>query len=452
MGIEIRIRRGYDIRLQGAAIPTISELPITDVVGIKTDDYPQIKPRFVVSPGDSVDAGQCLFVDKLRPELRFTSPVSGEVAETILGEKRHPQEIRILPDKEQMRFTNFGMADPSQLSREEVIRRLLDSGCWTFIRQRPYDIIADPATEPKAIFISCFDSAPLAPDFSLLIEAEGNHFRTGLKALRQVCANLHLSFRANGTSTDASPWLEGIDASLHTISGPHPAGNVGIQIHHIDPIRSGERVWIVNPQDVIIIGRLFAEGRYAPHRVIALTGSCVPQPQYYRLMTGYRLRNLLEKRIDDRNPYRVIQGNVLTGATATADDFLSAGVNQLTIIPESGESEFFGWAVPGFTKLSLSRSYPSWLFPKKAYNLDTRINGELRPFVVTGEYEKVLPMDIMPVVLLKAILAKDVEKMERLGIYETSAEDFALCEFVCTSKINVQQIIREGLHLMQLEE
>jgi Na+-transporting NADH:ubiquinone oxidoreductase subunit A len=227
---------------------------------------------------------------------------------------------------------------------------------------------------------------------------------------------------------------------------------VGIQIHHVDPIRPGERVWVVNPQDVIIIGRLFTEGHYNPHRIVALTGRCVQAPQYYRMITGYRLSNLINGRVENSAPFRVIQGNVLTGRTSSSEDFLSAGINHITVIPESGESEFLGWASPGLDKLSLSRSYPSFLFPKKEYDLNTTINGELRPFVVTGQYDQVLPMNILPVYLLKAILAKDIEKMEKLGIYEVAEEDFALCEFVCTSKIEVQQIIREGLHLMQLEE
>jgi len=452
MGNTIRIRRGYDIRLKGQPASTITDVPLSEVVGVKTDDYPQIKPKFIVSAGDTVEAGQCLFIDKLRPELQFTSPVSGEVAELVLGEKRHPKEIRILPDKQGIRYRSFGQADPAGLTREEVTRRMLESGCWNFIRQRPYSLIADPASTPKALFVSCFDSGPLAPDLGLIIESDHANFNAGLKALGQLCDNLHLSFPANGAGDKASAWLEGVKATRHSFSGPHPAGNVGIQIHHIDPIRPGDKVWVVNAQDVLVIGRLFTAGRYDASRVVALTGSGVKQPMYYRLITGHRLSSLANGRIHDDRPYRMIQGNVLTGIKAEADDFLSASINQLTVIPESGEDEFLGWAMPGFNKLSLSRSYPSWLTPRREYDLNTSINGEHRPFVVTGQYERVLPMDILPVHLLKAILAKDIEKMERLGIHEVSEEDFALCEFVCTSKIAVQDIIRDGLRMMRLEE
>lgn len=452
MGKTIRIRQGYDIRLKGKATPTITDVPLSEVVGVKTDDYPQIKPKFIVSQGDTVEAGQCVFIDKLRPELKFTSPVSGEVAEVIFGEKRHPKQIRILPDKQGIRYRDFGTADPSALSREEVIRRMLESGCWNFVRQRPYSMIADPATTPKAIFVSCFDSGPLAPDLSLVIESDRENFNAGLRALTQLCSNLHLSFPANGAGDRVSAGLQGVNAERHNFSGPHPAGNVGIQIHHIDPIRPGEKVWVVDAQDVLVIGRLFTRGQYDATRIVALTGSGVKQPLYYRLLTGHRLSSLAAGRIHEDRPYRMIQGNVLTGTQAETDDFLSAGVNQLTVIPESGEDEFLGWALPGFGKLSLSRSYPSWLSPKKEYDLNTSINGEHRPFVVTGQYERVLPMDILPVHLLKAILAKDIEKMEKLGIHEVSEADFALCEFVCTSKIAVQDIIRDGLRMMQLEE
>src|SRR5690606_21008870 len=335
----------------------------------------------IVSPGDTIQAGQCLFTDKLRPELQFTSPISGEVAEVVLGAKRRPMEIRILPDKDNIQYKSFPVQDPGQLTRDDVVSRLLESGCWSYLRQRPYSIIARPEDTPKAIFISCFDSSPLAPDLSYVIGQDVSNFQTGLKALRRLAPKMHLSSRSSG-ATDMATWVSGIDADTHTFDGPHPAGNVGIQIHHIDPIRPGEIVWVIHPQDVIIIGRLFSEGRYRPDRLVALTGSHIREPQYFHLPTGYRLASLLEGRTHPGD-HRVIQGNVLHGTADTGDDFLSAGTNQITVIAEGGDPEFLGWMLPGFGKLSLSRTYFSWLFPNRTYSPDTRINGEHRAFVMT---------------------------------------------------------------------
>ncbi|MCC6462487.1 MAG: Na(+)-translocating NADH-quinone reductase subunit A [Saprospiraceae bacterium] len=453
MGKSIRIRRGYDIRLEGSAEKTSSALPLSDVIALKPSDFPSFLPKVLVSPGEEILAGQPVFFDKDRPNLRICSPVSGEVAEVVRGEKRQILEVRIIPDRETTRYLEFPKQDPAGVSRGDLLQRLLDSGVWNYIRQRPYGLIADPADVPKSIFVSCFDSAPLAPSLGFVVGQEPENFQAGLQAL-QVLANgqLHLGLRADPADADLDESvLRGIPPEhIHRFSGPHPAGNVGIQIHHISPIQKGEVVWVVHPQDVLVIGRLFREGRYRAQRTIALTGSCVARPQYFQMLAGQRISDLTGARLQ-ADHCRIIQGNVLTGNRSSADDFLSFYTNQVTVIPEGDQPEFLGWLLPGFKKLSLSRTYFSWLAPNRVYRLDTNTHGEERAFVMTGQYDKVLPMDIFPVHLLKAILARDIERMEQLGIYEIAEEDFALCEFVCTSKIEVQKIVAEGLDYIRKE-
>lgn len=448
MGKNVIIRRGYDIKLQGIAEKSVSDVPISDVIAVKPPDFPSVTPKLLVEVGDEVLAGQPIFFDKSRPSLRFTSPVSGEVADIIRGEKRRIMEIRIIPDKNGMRYIGFPKTAPAELQRDEIIERLLESGCWNYIRQRPYSLIANPEDLPKAIFVSCFDSAPLAPDLDYIKDFEPDNLHTGLAVLAKLSAGkVHLGLKPGQQESDF-PGTHVVNH--HFFKGPHPSGNVGIQIHHIDPIRKGDTVWYVNLQDLLIIGRLFREGRYRADRLVALTGACVAWPHYLRVMTGQRMSDIVGGRLKTAHN-RVIQGNVLTGKTSSPDDFLSFYENQITVIPEGDQPEFLGWLLPGIHKLSLSRTYFSWLFPRRTYNLDTNMHGEERAFVMTGQYDKVLPMNIYPVFLLKAILAKDIERMEALGIYEIAEEDFALCEFVCTSKIDVQKIVAEGLEYIRLE-
>lgn len=451
MGKTINIRRGYDIRLVGEAEKALREAPVSDLFAVKPADFPAIIPKLLVQPGDEVLAGQALFYDKDRPNVRFPSPVSGEVAEIVRGEKRRILEVRILPDRE-VRYAEFPKADLARLDRATVIQQLLDSGCWQYLRQRPFSIIADPVDVPKAIFVSGFDSAPLAPDWGFALAPERENLQAGLRVLNILAnGNLHVGIREQGGGLSEADLGDAVpSANVHRFRGPHPAGNVGIQIHHIDPIQPGEKVWTVNVQDAVIIGRLFREGRFRADRVLALTGSCIRQPGYVHVRTGQRMSDVLGDQLNSDH-CRIIQGNVLTGKTSSADDFVSFYTNQITVIPEGDKPEFLGWLLPGFHKLSLSRTYFSWLWPKRKYNLDTNTHGEERAFVMSGEYEKVLPMNILPTYLLKAILARDVERMEQLGIYEVAEEDFALCEFVCTSKIPVQRILAEGLEYMRKE-
>nr|MDE6623650.1 Na(+)-translocating NADH-quinone reductase subunit A [Alistipes sp.] len=377
----------------------------------------------------------------------FTSPVSGTVSAINRGEKRKVLSVTIVPDAVQS-YEEFAKPDLKKASREELVELLLKAGLWPMIVQRPYGVIADPNDKPKAVFISAFDSAPLAPDYAYALRGEERNLQAGIEVMRKLTdGKVHLSFRAGAPG--AADRLEGVEK--HCFAGKHPVGNVGVQIHHIDPVNKGEVVWTVNIQDLAIIGRLVNEGRVDMTRVIALAGSEVENPGYCRVIAGAKVDSLLQGRVKAQKPgdsVRVISGNVLTGTKIAADGYLGYYANVLTVIPEGDKYEMLGWAMPRFGKFSVSRAYFSWLFPKKAYRLDTNMNGGERPFVVTGLYERYLPMDIYPMYLLKACLAGDIDKMENLGIYEVTEEDFALCEFVDPSKIDIQQIIRDGINLM----
>jgi Na+-transporting NADH:ubiquinone oxidoreductase subunit A len=445
MGKQIKISKGFDIKIVGAPTHDLESLPPSDIFVLKPSDFKDLTPKLLVAEGDTVLAGQKVFFDKDRPEIGFVSPVSGEVVEIVRVEKRRISEIKILADKK-IEFKQFDVSN--QNTKEGIKEILLESGCWSYIRQRPFDVIPDITATPKAIFVSLFDTAPLAPDYDLVLKNKKVELKKGLEVLATLSGgNLQIGV-PNSSTLETIGNLSG--ASVNEFKGPHPAGNVGIHIHHISPILPGQSVWYLNPQDVCIIGNLFLTGKYDATRIIALGGSGVVDPQYYEVLTGQTLRSILDKKIKEDNQ-RIIQGNVLTGVKSSESDYLSFYTNQITVISEGNQPEFLGWILPGFNKLSLSRSYFSWLNKSKTYDLDTNTHGEERAFVVSGQYEKVLPMNIMPVILLKAILAQDIERMEQLGIYEVSEEDFALCEFVCTSKIEVQQIIRQGLELMQKE-
>lgn len=448
MSKYVKIKRGLDVKLKGAAEKIHGSAPAPDVYAIKPTDFTGIVPKLLVKQGDQVKAGSPLFYSKTNEAVKFTSPVSGEVAEIVRGAKRKILEIRILPDKEIL-YQEFSKADPKALSREQVKNMLLESGAWPLVMQRPYNVIANPSATPKSIFISAFDSNPLAPDNDFVLHNSGNEFQAGLDALSKLTdGKIHLNVSAD--LTPAKVFTEAKGVQLNKFSGPHPAGNVGVQIHHIDPINKGEVVWVLGPQDVVIIGRLFLNGRYDATRTIALAGSQVKSPKYYKVITGASVSKLLAGNlIEDKN--RVISGNVFTGKQILTDGFLGYYSNQLTVIPEGDEEEFMGWLMPGSEKFSFSRTFTSWMSPGKEYVLNTNLHGEERPFVVTGIYEKVFPFDIYPMQLLKAILVEDIDMMEKLGIYEVAEEDFALVEFICPSKIDSQKIVRKGLNIIQKE-
>jgi Na+-transporting NADH:ubiquinone oxidoreductase subunit A len=442
-----KIRKGLNIPLKGEAEKVFTRAELAEFYAVKPTDFPGLTPKLSVAEGDKVKVGTPLFYDKYRTNILFTSPVSGEVHLVRRGERRKILEVVVKTDSSQD-FEEFGRSNPKELPREQVVEKMLKAGLWPTIRQRPYSIVANPEDKPKAIHISGFDTAPLSPDLDFAVKDEEEAFQAGIDALNRLAeGNVNLNLNADYPPSNVYTKVKGV--KFNYFSGPHPAGNVGVQIHHVDPISKGDLIWVVNPLDVIIIGRLFLRGIYDATKVIALAGSEVQKPRYFILKTGASIANIVADNIT-KNPseLRFISGNVLTGAKIDADGFLGFYDNMVTVIPEGNYYEFMGWAQPGFNKYSFSSTFLSSLLPGRKYALDTNMHGGERAYVVTGQYEKVLPMDIYPVHLIKAILAKDIDKMENLGIYEVAEEDFALCEYVCTSKTNVQEIIREGLDLM----
>lgn len=443
----VKIKKGLNIPLKGAAAKSGIIETKPDVVAIKPSDFIGFTPKMLVKPGEKVNVGTPICYNKLNEKIHISSPVSGEILDVLRGEKRKILEIQIRNDFNYSSVTKT-YSDFEKLNREEIIEALLQTGLFAYIRQRPYDIIPVTFGIPRDIYISCFDSSPLSPDYNFILREKEQYFQMGINVLAKLSEkkiNLGLNAEADNSL------FEGINnAEKHYFKGPHPAGNVGVQIHHTKPINKGEVVWYLNPQDVAMIGKYFAEGIYDASRIIALTGQEIEKPIYVQTIVGGKISSLLTDNTLKPNA-RIISGNVLTGSHVEPNGFLGYYHHQITAIPEGNYYEFIGWALPGFKKYSNTNLFPSKLFPKAGFTLDTNYHGALRAFVMTGEYEKVFPFDIYPVYLLKAILAQDIDKMEELGIYEVSAEDFALCDFVCTSKIEAQQIISQGLELIRKE-
>jgi Na+-transporting NADH:ubiquinone oxidoreductase subunit A len=447
MSKTIKIRKGLDIKLVGQAEKVLNEKPSSSFA-LKPTDFHGLVPKLLVKEGDRVNAGSPVFYDKNNEKVLFTSPVCGTVTEIVRGNKRVLLEIRIARD-ESGEAVKFGKADPKDLDWEQVTDKMMKSGVWPALRQRPFSIIANPKDNPKAIFISGFDTAPLAPDTLFTLQGSEEEFHTGIEALRKLTdGRIYLNLRSDMREVKVFSDFRGVDVNY--FSGPHPSGNVGVQIHHLAPLNKGEVVWYVHPQDVLTIGRLFVKGVYDPHRIIALTGSGILHPGYFKVLKGTSIHGMVADNVK-KGELRFISGNVLTGTQIERNGYLGFYDTQVTVIPEGRSSEFLGWAMPRFNKLSLSRSYFSWLIPGKRYTLDTNLNGAIRAIVMTGEFEKVFPFSIYPVHLIKAILVKDIDKMEALGIYEVDEEDFALCEFIDTSKMEIQAIIREGLDYIRHE-
>lgn len=439
---KITIKKGLDIPLKGMAIHQIEDSK-SSLFSIKPTDFIGVSPKLLVKIGDVVHVGSPLFYSKSNELIKFTSPVSGSILDIKRGEKRVIQEIII---KKEGSNKQFEALSPAWDSKETAISSLLESGLWPMIRQRPYHIIANPGDSPKAIFISGFDSSPLAPDYEYLTKDKTDAIQVAINVISKfTTGQIYLSLR------DETSHLNKLaNLNINYFKGPHPSGNVGTQIHHINPINKGETVWTINLLDLIILGNYISTGILDFSKTIALSGPSVKEPKYYQITAGESIESIVSNNLNDDNS-RFISGNVLTGTKIDKSGFLSFYDHQLTVIPEGDYYEFMGWIAPGFDKYSLSRTFFSWLTPKKKYTLDTNYHGELRNFVVTGQYEKVFPWDIMPVQLLKAIIIKDIEMMENLGIYEVAEEDFALCEYVCTSKIESQQLIRTGIELIQKE-
>ena len=447
MSKDIRIKKGLDISLVGDAKQTTTELATGGVYAIKPADFHGITVKLVAKEGAEVKAGDTLFYSKSDDRILFPSPVSGKVIEVVRGERRKVLAINIAANETQ-EYKDFGIQDIANMSAEEVKNHLLASGCWPFVKQRPYDVIANPTQAPKAIFVSAYASAPLAPDLEYTLQGKEAALQAALTAVGKLTeGKLHVSVGKQAVSPFSD--LKGI--VLHKVSGPHPIGNVGTQIARIDPINKGEVVWVIAPQDLVIIGELLLTGKLNLTRTIALTGSKFNNPQYVTAVAGAKIAAIVKDNLEDDNT-RIISGNVLSGNQVKEDGSIGYYDNQITAIPEGDDYEFFGWNKPIFNKISTSRAFTfSWLTPKKKYDLNTNTNGEHRAFVVTGSYEQVFPLDLYPMQLLKACMYKDLDEMEALGAYEVAPEDFALTEFICVSKQPHQKIIREGLDLMREE-
>ena len=448
MSKEIRLKKGLNINLLGEADKVYASVKPTERYVVKPTDFHELTPKLAVKVGDKVKAGTTLFFDKYNDKVNFSAPVSGEVIDIVRGAKRKILEVVLKADAV-IEYEHFNSDTAKSISREQIIDTMLKSGVWPFIRQKPYDIVANPTDMPKAIFISAFNSAPLTIDNDFALYGMDELFQKGLDYIVQLTSGkTHLNI--DGTTNPSKVFTGAKGVVINKISGVHPAGNVGIQVHHIDPINKGEVVWYLQPQDVIAIARLFTEGKYDVSRIVALAGSQVKKPKYYRTIAGATVANLLFDNINEGDN-RIISGDILTGQHIDVNGTLGFYDTTITVIEEGKEQEFLGWILPGLHKFSASKTFLSWLSPTKKYTLNANMHGEERAYVMTGEYEKVLPMDIFPAHLIKACMIEDIELMENLGIYEVSTEDFALCEFVCTSKIEVQTIIRNALELVRKE-
>ena len=443
----VKISKGLNINLKGAPVAEMTSVDAAKLYALMPADFTRVTPKVVVKPEDAVKAGDPLFVDKANPELQFVSPVSGKVVAVNRGERRRVLSVVVESDGK-FESVEYKAKDVLSLSSDEVKADLLKAGLFAFMRQRPYDVIANPSDAPRAIYVSAFDSKPLAVNFEIALKGNEDDFQTGLDALSRI-APVHLGICACQKSTAL---LVAKNVTTTIFKGPHPAGNVGVQINKTAPVNKGEIVWTIGAEEVIFIGRLFNKGKVDFTRTVALAGSEVKNPSYSKVILGAQISTLVEGRLENKNELRVIDGHVLTGKKTTTDGFLGAFSTEITVIPEIlNDADLLGWAAPRFGMYSTSRSYFSWLAPKREYTIDARIKGGERHMIMSNEYDKVFPMNIYPEYLIKAIITGNIDKMEQLGIYEVAPEDFALCEFVDSSKLELQRIVREGLDKLRAE-
>ena len=445
MSKDIIVKKGLDINLVGDASKTLDISKDSKLFSVYPDDFHGVYPRLTVKVDDKVKVGDVLFFDKNNEEVKFVSPISGKISEIQRGERRKVVSIDIQSDKNND-YKDFGKLD-AKSDKSKIIEYLLNSGLWPFIKQRPYDIIADHKIQPKAIFISGFSSAPLSADLDFISQDYQDKIQNAINVLSKLTdGEVHMSVRKNSDSFISD--LKNI--TVHNVSGPHPAGNVGTLINKVSPINKGEVAWTIALHDLILIGSTIESGRFSSERIVALVGSSIDNPRYIKTYIGSQMSTILGKGVKDDS--RIISGNILTGKQTSMDGHLDYYSNTITAIPEGDDYDLFGWTRPIFDKISASRALTfSWLFPNKKFDLNTNTNGEHRAFVVTGSYEKVFPLDIFPMRILKACMYNDLGEMEALGMYEVAPEDFALTEFICVSKQPHQQIIRKGLDLMKKE-
>ncbi|MCH5308842.1 MAG: Na(+)-translocating NADH-quinone reductase subunit A [Prevotella sp.] len=444
MANVIKLRKGLDIKLKGKAEETKIRLKSNGKYALVPDDFEGVTPKVVVREGDKVKAGDALFVNKQYPEVKFASPVSGTVTAVVRGERRKVLCVKVDADAQQS-YVDFGKKDVSHLDGKAVVEALLEAGLFGYIDQLPYAVSTNPTTQPKAIFVSALRDKPLAADFEFEVKGQEADFQTGLTALSKI-AKTYLGVGV-GSALESMK-----DVEVNVFDGPCPAGNVGVQVNHLCPVNKGEVVWTVDPTAVLFFGRLFNTGKVNLTRTVALVGSEIKSPAYVDMLVGEELATLLSNSYDAGKRVRIINGNVLTGKPTTKDGYLGAHTSEITVIPEGDDAdEMLGWILPRFKQFSVNRSYFSWLLGKKEYALDARVKGGERHMIMSGEYDKVLPMDIYGEYLIKAIITGDIDRQEQLGIYEISPEDFALAEFVDSSKLELQRIVREGLNVLRKE-
>lgn len=443
-----KIKKGLDLKLEGVAVANLEVASLSAVYAVKPTDFPGVMPRTVVKEGDSVQAGDALFVDKTTERIKFVSPVSGTVVGVDRGERRKLLRFRVQADANQQ-FKNFGPREVGKMTGEEVKEMMLESGLFAFFRQRPYDVVANPDETPKAIFVSAFSKMPLAAKFSFVSEGQEEDFKLGMKALAKL-AKLHLGICPGQVNSGLLPISE---AQVSVFEGPNPAGNVGVHINHVAPVNKGEVVWTLGAEMVITLGRLLRTGQVKLTRRIALAGSLVKEPHYVETFIGTPMADLFKNRLRREEHVRLINGNPFVGYKSSMDDYLGAFSTEVCAIPEGDDvDEAFGWILPRLNDFSTSRSYFSWLFGKKrSYDLDCRVKGGERHMIMSAEYERVFPMDIYPSFLVKAIITGDIDRQEALGIYEVAPEDFAVAEFIDSSKLELQRIVREGLEMLRKE-
>jgi len=445
MANVIKLKKGLDINLKGKATAKVSAANASKVYGLVPDAFWGMKPKVVVKEGDEVKAGDALFVNKLHPEMKFVSPVAGKVLLVERGDRRKVLSVQVEAAATQQ-YVEFGKKQVNSLSAEQVKAALLESGLFGFIIQRPYAVVANPDDQPKAIFVSAFSDMPLAADTNVVLKGRENDFQTGIDALAKI-AQVHVGVKAGSVVANTK------NATVTVFEGKCPAGNVGVQINHVSPINKGEVVWTLGAEEVVFIGKLFNEGKVDLTRTVVVAGSEIKEPQYKQVLVGAKVGDLVAGNVKADKKVRLIDGNPLTGMKTSEEAFLLAHSTEVTAIPEGDDAdELFGWIAPRLNDFSTSRSYFTWLQPKnKEYVLDARVKGGHRHMIFSGEYDSVFPMDIYPEQLVKAIIAGDIDRMEALGIYEVAPEDFAVAEFVDSSKVELQRIVREGLDMLRKE-
>ena len=451
MSKTIKLKKGFDIKLAGKAEKQLGDFKRAKTFAIKPADFMGMqRPKVTVNEGDSVKAGTPILFDKAMESVQYVAPVSGEIVEIKRGEKRKLLEIKILADAEitYESFEKFTESSLKTLTKETAVAQLCKGGVWPQLIQRPFGIVANPQDSPKAIFISGFDTNPLSPDYALTLKGEEKYFQAGVLVLQKLTSGkVHLGLELDAEIAPVFANVQGVQ--VNKFSGQHPAGNVGVHIHHIDPINKGEIIWTISPFGVVQIGKLFIEGKYDASKIVAVTGSEAKNAAYAKTFIGACVDTLVNGNIKNDH-IRVVSGNVLTGEKISSDGYLGYYANQITLIPEGDYEEFLGWLKPSSTKLSFHKALGllSFLNRSKEYVVDTNAHGEERPFVVTGAFEKVLPMDILPTYLFKAIVSEDFDEMEELGLYEVIEEDVAICEFIDPSKNELQKLVRNGIELL----